>query len=129
MEKARTNLAQKEQMLLDGLFHGNPEGFRSHYGTMIALFTTALQELRPDLVMRTWKQVLDQKWEEATEADETGLISTRNAKRNGQILQSLDNRSLYSVLNLETKEDALAITADCVGAALQRLGIENSGWT
>src|SRR5438034_10145274 len=26
--KARTNLAQKEQMLLDGLFHGNPESFR-----------------------------------------------------------------------------------------------------
>ena len=111
------------------LFHGNPEGWRSHYGTLIALFTTALQELGPDLVMRPWKQVLDQKRVEATQRGSTGLISTLNAKRNGQILQSLDNRSLYSVRNLETKEDALAITADCVDAALQRLGIVNSGWT
>jgi hypothetical protein len=45
VEKARTNLAQKEQMLLDGLFQGNPEGWRSHYGTLIALFTTALKEV------------------------------------------------------------------------------------
>ena len=46
VEKAQANLARKEQMLLDGLFHGNPEGWRSHYGTLIALLTTALKEVK-----------------------------------------------------------------------------------